>query len=387
LYYSYIHIFGKTDDKSPGTVPMFFFLRCIFNIFFVPVFCVLNFFLPQGVLILVQMVQLQLSSRQFPSKGEHPPVQPWPTVPVPRELWIALPRLEQAQVPWVAVPRLDQVPSLRQSWAVVPISTQKSVPVQIQTKALEQSWIAVPDTEHQRQHQEEHTTLQEQRGVTAPQRPLIVEQYSQVNKVTPFPEEQAAQQTGDRSRVNNSAGDHLKHESDRALVTEKREDRGIARDDKESSRTAADLGKRQAVPTAFEGSGNQTDIFDTQPKPAIVASGSQTFTAAGSSSSKSDETQIQSSRVDFVPPVKNQASVRSADENQASIRLANNISQDIADRRKDVEDTSPPSPQQSPHSRTAVRDAVEISGTILSSETGDTTTTPRDGDRTHCCCN
>jgi hypothetical protein len=338
------------------------------------------------------MVQLQLSSRQFPNKGEQPPVQPWPTVPVPRELWTALPRLEQAQLPWVAVPRLDQVPSLRQSWAVVPISTQNSVPVQIQTKALEQSWIAVPDTEHQRQHQEEHTTPQEQQGVTVPQRPQIVEQYSQVNKVTPFPEEQAAQQTGDRSRVNNSAGDNLKHESDRTQVTEKREDRGIARDgnrgvNKESSRTAADLGKRQAVSTAFEESRNQTDIFDTQPKPAIVASGSQTFTAAGSSSNKSDETQIQSSRVDSVPPVKNQASVRSADENQASIRLGNSIGQDVADIRKDVEDTSPPSPQQSPHSRTAVKGAVEISGTILSTEPGDTTTNLRDGDRTHCCCN
>jgi hypothetical protein len=214
-----------------------------------------------------------------------------------------------------------------------------------------------------------------------------VEQYSQVNKVTPFPEEQAAQ-TGDRSRVNNSAGDILKHESDRKLVTEKREDRGIARDDKESSRTEANLGKRQAVSTAFEGSRNQTDIFDTQPKPAIVASGSQTFTAAGSSSSKSDETQIQSSRVDSAPSVKNQASVHSADENHASMRLANSIGQDIADKRKDVEDTSPPSPQQGPHSRTAVKDAVEISGTSLSSEPpGDTTTTPRDGDRTHCCCN
>jgi hypothetical protein len=333
------------------------------------------------------MVQLQLSSRQFPNKGEHPPVQPWPTVPVPRELWTALPRLEQAQVPWVAVPRLDQAPSLRQSWAAVPISTQKSVPLQIQTKALEQSWIAVPDTEHQRQHQEEHTTPQEQRAVTAPQRPQIVEQYSQVNKVTPFPEEQAAQQTGDRSRVNNSAGDQLKHESDRTLITEKREDRGIARDGKESSRTGADLGKRQAMSTAFEESRNQTGIFDTQPKPAIIASGSQTFTAAGSSSSKSDETQIQSSRLDSAPSVKkNQASVHSADENQASIRLANSIGQDVADKRKDVEDTSPLSPQQGPHSRTAVKGAVEIPVPILSSEPGDTTT-PRDGDRTHCCCN
>jgi hypothetical protein len=256
----------------------------------------------------------------------------------------------------------------------------------MQTKAVEQSWIAVPDTEHQRQYQEEHKTPQEQRGVTAPQRPLIVEQYSQVNKVTSFPEEQAAQ-TGDRSRVNNSAGDHLKHESDRTLVTEKREDRGISRDSKESSRTVADLAKRQAVPTAIEGSRNQTDIFNTQPKPAIVASGSQTFTAAGSSSHKSDETQIQSSRGDSVPPGKNQASVRSADENQASIRLGNSIGQDTADKRKDVEDTSPPSPQQGPHSRTAVKDAVEISGTILSSEPGETATTTRDGARTHCCCN